>query len=420
MQIECVNRKVEIGLLNFACLTLFTGFIVVSYSLNEMKLSLVISIAVGVCAVFFAIHGLLKRMRHTGDPLFLPISAILVAIGLVFVFRLRPTLLMYQAVWFLAGSIGFLGITHLLRKPEVLRKYKYLIGIGGILLIFSTILFGVDIGGNKSWIILGPIRFEPAEFAKILLVIFLAGYLEEKRRLLSVSRWGTGRLILPHPLHLGPILAMWGIALALLVLEKDLGAALLYYGTFLVMLYIASGRFSYVVLGFILMIIGGLISYYLFDHVRVRFDMWLNPWTDPNGRGYQIVQSLFALGTGGILGAGLSTGHPEYIPAVHTDFVFAAIGEEVGLAGTLAILTLYLLLVYRGFRAALSAQNEFCALLAAGLSSLLALQTFVIIGGVIKFVPLTGVTMPFISYGGSSMLSSFLVLGLLHNVSENR
>lgn len=420
MQTKVLNRTSEIKLLSFACLLLITGFTVVAYSFNALQPTLVAAVAAGCCAVLLLLHGLLKGARHTGDPLLLPIVGILAVIGLVYVFRLRPDLLIYQAAWFSVGGMGFLAITYLLRKPELLRTYKYLIGLCGVLLIMSTVIFGVDIGGNKSWIILGPIRFEPAEFAKILLVIFLAGYLDEKRRLLADSRWGTGKLTLPHPLHLGPMLVMWGMALALLVFEKDLGAALLYYGTFLAMLYMASGRFSYVGLGLILMLAGGLISYYLFDHVQVRFDIWLNPWTDPNGRGYQIVQSLFALGSGGIFGTGLAAGHPAYIPAVHTDFVFAAIGEELGLAGTLAVLSLYVLLVYRGFRTALSAQNEFCALLAAGLSSLLAWQTLVIVGGVIKLVPLTGVTLPFISYGGSSMLASFIILGLLHNISENR
>jgi cell division protein FtsW len=176
----------------------------------------------------------------------------------------------------------------------------------------------------------------------------------------------------------------------------------------------------YVGAGTVLLMLGGFLSYHLFNHVRIRFDIWLNPWHDPDGRGYQIIQSLFALGSGGVFGTGLSQGRPNFIPAVHTDFVFAAIGEELGLAGTIAVLLLFMLLIYRGFRAALSAPHDFCALVAAGLSSLLALQTFVIIGGVTKFVPLTGVTLPFISYGGSSMLSNFLILGLLHNISEKR
>lgn len=420
MEIKSLHRKCEMKLLGLVCLTLFTGFTVVAYYSNIIQPILIGAMAIGCCAVFMVLHGLLRHMKHSGDQIFLPLAGILAVIGLVFIFRLRPTLLIYQAAWLATGGIGFLGITHLLRKPEILRTYKYLIGVCGVLLILSTILFGEDIGGNRSWIVWGPIRFEPSEFAKILLVVFLAGYLEEKRRLLSDSRWGTGKLALPHPLHLGPMLVMWGIALVLLVFEKDLGAALLYYGTFLAMLYIASSRFSYVCLGFILMLLGAWLSYHFFAHVQVRFDVWLNPWTDPDGRGYQIVQSLFALGTGGIFGTGLSTGHPEYIPAVHTDFVFAAIGEELGLAGTLAVLLLYVLLIYRGFRAAIRSQNEFSALLAAGLSSLLAWQVFVIVGGVTKFVPLTGVTLPFISYGGSSMLASFLVLGLLHNISENR
>lgn len=421
MQMNDASRYSELELLALAAMILLVGFSVTSYFAPDMQAALTIAayVAAGCCALFLLTHGVLRYLRHRGDPFFLPVAGMLTVIGLIYVFRLRPALLPMQMAWFAAGSAGFIAVTFLLRKPERLQTYKYLIGLFGVLLILSTILFGVEIGGNRSWINLGFMHVEPAEFAKILLVIFLAGYMEEKRRLLAAGRWGTGQLLMPHAVHLGPMLVMWGITLSLLVLEKDLGAALLYYGTFLSMLYMASNRLSYVFIGLVLMLIGGVVSYQLFGHVQVRFDIWLNPWTDPDGRGYQIVQSLFALGTGGILGTGLATGRPEFIPAVHTDFVFAAIGEELGLAGTLAVLLLYVLLVYRGFRAALRAENEFCALLAAGLSSLLAVQIFVIIGGVTKLVPLTGVTMPFVSYGGSSMLASFLILALLHNISEN-
>lgn len=414
-----VNRKIERELLGLVAITLIIGWTIVASSTELAKPVPLAGVLFGCCIIFIILHGLLRYLKHGGDPLLFPIAGMLTVIGLVFVYRLQPTLLPFQLTWFAAGATGFAVITCWLRKPEQLRLYKYIIGIGGLLLMLLTITFGVNIGGNKSWLVLGPLSFEPAEFAKILLVIFLAGYLEEKGKLLADSRWGTEKLALPHPLHLGPMLVMWGIALILLVIEKDLGAALLYYSTFLTMLYMASGRFFYVGLGSVLMILGGWLSYHLFSHVKVRFDIWLNPWADPEGIGYQIVQSLFALGTGGILGTGLSTGSPELVPAVHTDFVFAAIGEELGLAGTLMILLIYVLLVYRGFRAAMLAKNEFCALLAAGLSSLLAWQTFVIIGGVTKLVPLTGVTLPFISYGGSSMLASFIILGLLHNISEN-
>jgi peptidoglycan glycosyltransferase len=414
-----LNRNREMELLLVTTVIAAVGFIVVAYMHSAKSLD-VIKFILGYGGVFLALHWMLKSKCHTGDPLLLPIVGCLVAIGLVFLFRLQPNLLPYQLLWCGAGGLGFFGVTHLFRSPELLQKYKYISGVLSILMIFSTVLFGVDIGGNKSWLVLGPISFEPVEFSKILLVVFLAGYLVENRMMLATSTWRIGKFSLPHPRYLGPLIALWGIGLLLLVLEKDLGAALLYYGTFLSMLYIASGRKAYVAIGLVLIVAGGIISYQLFGHVRIRFDMWLNPWSDPTGRGYQIVQALFALGTGGIFGTGLSLGRPDYIPAVHTDFVFAAIGEELGLAGTLAVLLLFVLFIHRGFRIALVTQDQFCRLLAAGFSSLLALQTVVIIGGVTKFLPLTGITLPFISYGGSSMLSNFLILGLLHNISEKR
>jgi cell division protein FtsW (lipid II flippase) len=420
MNITYDGRKWEMRLISIAFAVVIIGFSIVGYFNQTIKVADMAIFALIYGMVPVMLHWLLSKGRHTGDPLLLPIASILVGIGLVFLLRLKPNLLPYQLAWCVIGGIGFWLIKNWLRDIDLLQRYKYSSGVLGLLLLLSTILFGVEIGGNKSWIVIGPIRFEPAEFAKILLVIFLAGYLGERRTLLVTNSFRVGNFSIPHPLYLAPIIIMWGVALVLLVFEKDLGAALLFYGTFLSMLYIASGRIYYIAIGLLLFVIGGAISYGLFPHVRVRFDIWLNPWADPDGRGFQIIQALFAFGTGGIFGTGLALGRPEYIPAVHTDFVFAAIGEELGFMGTIAVLLLYVLLTYRGFRAALAAHNEFHGLLAAGFSSLLALQTFVIIGGVTKFVPLTGVTLPFVSYGGSSMLTSFLILGLLHNISEKR
>lgn len=413
------SRKCELGLLLLTAVIAAVGFAVVAYlnMYNPYQTGMFMLIFSGG---FLVLHFLLRAKSHNGNQLFLPIVSCLLAIGLVFIFRLRPNLLAYQITWCVLGLSAFYGVSIFFRSPERLQKYKYVSGVLSILLILSTVVFGVEIGGNKSWIIIGPVRFEPAEFAKILLVVFLAGYLSENRIQLSTNTWRMGKYTLPNPLYLGPLVVLWGIGLILLVLEKDLGAALLYGGTFLTMLYMASGRRSYVIIGSAMIIASGFISYQVFDHVRIRFDMWLNPWSDPDGRGYQIVQALFALGTGGLFGTGLALGKPEYIPEVHTDFIFAAIGEELGLAGTMAILLLFVLLIHQGFRAALVAKSPFNALLAAGFSSLLALQIVVIIGGVTKFLPLTGVTLPFMSYGGSSMLSNFLILGLLHNISEKR
>jgi len=254
----------------------------------------------------------------------------------------------------------------------------------------------------------------------LFIVLFLAAYLSERQEVLAFATRRFGPLVLPHPRFIAPLLAVWGLAMLMFVAQRDLGSALLYFGITVIMTYMASGRLSYVVIGAFLFFVGSVACYKLYPHVAVRVDIWLDPWVDPSGKAYQIVQSLFALGTGGILGSGLTYGYPTMIPEVHTDFIFAAIGEEMGFMGSAAVLFLYMILVYRAFRVALKAVEPFRVLVAAGLAVFLALQVFLIVGGVTKFFPLTGITLPWISYGGSSMVSNFIVLGMLYAISETR
>lgn len=379
-----------------------------------------ITVIIGVIAASFLVHLILRKGQHNGDPFILPVAASLAGLGLVIVLRLKPQLFMLQAAWMAIGLMCFVFTSFFARKTERLVEYKYICGVVGAALLISTIIFGVDIGGNKNWIILGPIRFQPSEFAKILIVVFLASYFSERREVLTYATKRIGPIEVPHARFIGPLAAVWGLTMLMLVFQRDLGSALLYFGTFIIMAYLASGRASYFLYGMTIFLIGAFILYKLFPHVQVRIDIWLHPWADPNGRAYQIVQSLFAMGTGGILGTGLTYGHPDIIPEVHTDFIFAAIGEEMGLAGTGAVMLLYMLLIYRGFRAAILANSTFSALMAGGLSVFMALQIYLIIGGVTKFLPLTGITLPFISYGGSSIVSNFIVLGILLAISEAR
>ncbi|HEY0582549.1 MAG TPA: FtsW/RodA/SpoVE family cell cycle protein, partial [Chloroflexota bacterium] len=252
----------------------------------------------------------------------------------------------------------------------------------------------------------------------LLLVIFLAAYLEDYRELLSVAGRRVGKLHLPPLPYLAPILVMVGAALLLFWLQKDLGPALLFSTVLLTMLYIASGRASYVVLGLGLLILGGALASMLFDHVHTRVVIWLDPWSHRENLGYQLVQALYALGSGGVLGSGLDMGAPRYIPAVHTDFVIAAVGEELGLAGTLAVVSMFVLLVGRGFLIALQARSGFSALLAAGLTSVLGLQALIILAGTLELIPLTGITLPFVSYGGSSVVVNFVIVGLLLRIAH--
>src|SRR5207248_1056832 len=292
--------------------------------------------------------------------------------------------------------------------------------------VAATLRFGSDAGsgtGVNLWFDFGFFQFQPSELLKVLLVIFLAGYLDDKRDLLA-SPYKLGPISLPPLPYLAPLLLLWVLALVLFVAQKDLGSALLFFGIFLAMLYVASGRPFYVVGGLLLFFAAAytLNAFFhsQFAHIQERVDIWLNPWPVGNQEGYQIVQSLFALASGGVLGSGIGFGSPGYIPAVHTDMVIAAIGEELGLAGTLAVIALFMLLVYRGYHIALLARTGYEQLLAVGLTTILGLQTLIIIGGAIKMIPLTGITLPFISYGGSSLITNFVVVGLLLRISSPR
>jgi len=350
-----------------------------------------------------------------GDPLLFPLVAVLTALGLVMVRRLAPDLLWAQTTWALMGLGIMLAVVFYLRQPARLRRYKYTWVLLGLVLMVLTLVVGVAPSGSgpRLWLTLGDFYFQPSELLKVLLAVFFAGYLAEKSELLTQAGIRLGPLRLPSPAYVGPLVVMWGLSMALLVWQRDLGAALLFLAVFLTMLYVATGRLAYVLGGLFLFLAGAGAAYLLFDHVRVRADIWLNPWARSQSEGYQIVQGLIALAAGGLFGTGLGRGYPGYIPFVHTDYVFAALGEELGLAGLIALLALYALLVGRGLRIALHAAQPFEVLLATGLTSILGLQTLTIVAGVLRLIPLTGITLPFISYGGSSLVISYLTVGLL-------
>lgn len=407
-------------------LLIIAGLIGVIGILAVSTASLSLNIVVFVAAVgLILLPSLVRRYLNTGsgnspDPLLLPLAVTLAGFGLAMILRLKPNLFPMQATWLAIGLICFIISVRFFRDIEKFAQYKYLCGIMGISLLMSAIIFGVDIAGNKNWVIIGPVRFQPSEFAKIFIVLFLAAYLAERHELLTLATKKYGPLELPHPRFIAPLIAIWGLAMVMFVLQRDLGSALLYFGVTILMAYMASGRLSYVILGLTLFMFGSIVCYKLYPHVGVRVDIWLNPWSDPSGKAFQIVQSLFALGSGSIMGSGLTYGFPNLIPEVHTDFIFAAIGEEMGLVGSAAVLLIYMILIYRAFRVALLCQRPFSTLVASGLAAATGLQVFLIIGGVTKFFPLTGITLPFISYGGSSMVANFILLGILFAISETR
>ena len=353
------------------------------------------------------------------DQLLLPLAATLASLGQLMTSRLEPSLGPRQGMWVLAG-LGALAVITLLPSAARLRRYRYTWATLGVLLLVVTLVFGSDPNGSgaRLWLALGPVNFQPMELVKLLLVVFLAAYLEEHRELLALAGRRFGRLWLPPVPYLAPMLLMVGIVLAILFWQRDLGPALLLFSVMLAMLYAASGRLSYVGLGLGLLILAGLLAGRLFEHVRVRVENWIDPWSQAAGSGYQLVQALYALASGGVIGTGLDAGSPRYIPAVHTDFVIAAIGEEIGLVGSLAVVNLFILLTLLGFRVALRARSGFNALLATGATSVLAIQALIILAGTLKLIPMTGITLPFVSYGGSSVLANFLLIGVLLTVSH--
>ncbi|MCR4403273.1 MAG: FtsW/RodA/SpoVE family cell cycle protein [Firmicutes bacterium] len=367
--------------------------------------------------VFLACHVLLGRGRRAGDPVIFSLVAFLSGLGLAEVLRLDPGLAVRQVGHLAVGA----GLTWMLVRYtpgiRVLERYRFIAAATACLLLASTIAFGVEVGGAKSWLDLGFVAVQPSEAAKILMVSFYAGYLKDTKALLRRSSRRLLGLPLPDLSYSGPLAMMWALALVLLVFQRDLGAALLFFGVFLLMMYAASGRVSYVLGGAALLAVGGFACSWMFPHVRARFVVWLNPWRFVDSSGYQNVQSMFAVAAGGLIGVGPGRGMAHVIPASATDFVFAAICEEMGLVGGLAVIASYALLVHRGLLWASRSSDDFRALLAAGLTCLIGLQSLTIIGGVLGLVPLTGVTLPFVSYGGSSMITSFVALGLLLRIA---
>ena len=357
------------------------------------------------------------------DPALFPTAAVLVGLGFAMIFRLSGGLAAEQATWIVVGLIAYALTLIVVRDARMLDAYTYTIGLLGLLLLLLPVAPGIGqtINGARLWVQIGPIGFQPAEIGKVLIVIFLASYLNQKRELLQVATSRFGPFRLPPVKHLAPVLLAWGASLAILFLQKDLGASLLYFGIFVVMLWVATGRAAYLVIGLILFVVGAYAGWLLFDHVQRRVDIWLHA-LDPAkvfAQGYgQLAQAEFGMASGGIVGTGLGQGSPGLIPFAATDFIFAAIGEELGLLGTTAVLLLVLVLVGKGLRVGLRAPDGFSTLLAVGLSTLVALQAFVIVGGVTRLIPLTGVTLPFVSYGGSSLISNFVLLALLVRVSS--
>jgi len=369
------------------------------------------------------------------DEVLLPVVGLLGGISLLLMQRLPQDLVTInvagstlglgavQLIWLVLAIIVATTLGIVVRSDSWLRQYKYTWAAAGIGLLLLTFVFGTDVAGQRLSLRIGPFAGQPSELLKVILVVFLAGYLSENRPMLIEQDTRIGPIRLPPLPYLAPMVAMWAIALLIVVIQRDLGAALLFFAVFLALVYAATGRISLVVIGAILFFAGSALMANIFPHVRDRIDIWLDPFADPLGSGYQIVQSLLAFARGGLIGVGLGQGLPTVggrppIPEVHTDFPLAALGEELGLVGVIAILGLFFVVIERGLRIGAAAADDFRAILATGLALVIGVQAFIIAAGNLKVLPLTGVTLPFISYGGSSLLVNALVVGLLLALSD--
>jgi cell division protein FtsW (lipid II flippase) len=412
-------------LLNLLLVGLLTaaGFASVYIARQDVVSTGSLSYAAFFVALFVVAHVLLRMRLPHADPYLLPLGGLLCAIGLTEIYRIDPDLAFRQGLWVVVGVAVFAVLVLFMRDYRALDNVKYVLGLSAIGLLVLPALPGIGrtINGATLWVDIGPLVFQPGELAKVMIVIFLAGYLRDNREMLSFGV-GSGRL--PSPKHLGPLLLIWGGAMLVLFQTRDLGGALLYFAIFLVMLYTATARWSFVAVGLGLFLLGAFALYQVIPHVQDRVEGWLDPWSDPQGETYQLVQSIYAISSGGVFGSGLGRGillSPEgesYIPFLETDFIFSAVAQELGLAGAAAVVLLYLLFAFRGFRISMLADDGFSKLLAAGLTAAVAIQAFIIIGGVTGLIPLTGITLPFVSYGGSSIVANFVVLALLLMVSD--
>ncbi len=375
--------------------------------------------------VLLAIYLFVRVWLPHSDVLLLPIITLLTGLGLVMIFRLTynvegvENLATTQALWILVGSVTMLFLVVSFRNYYWIFEYKYLFAVAALALILLTFTpLGYEVNGARLWVSLGPVSFQPSEFARLALVIFFAGYLAEKRDLMAATSRSFLGVQIPSLKYFGPVAAVWAISLGLLVFEKDLGSSLLFFAVPLLMLYVATGRLAYVILGSLLFSVGAFVAYLLFGHVQLRVRTWLDPWQDPNGDGFQIIQSLFNISDGGIFGTGLGEGFSQTIPEVQTDFIFATIANELGLMGGTVVLLAFLIFVYRGIKISMLAADDASKLLAFGLTSMFAIQTMVIVGGATKAIPLTGITLPFVSYGGSSVVGNFILTAFLLIISE--
>lgn len=409
------RRNLELVLLCVAAPIVILLFAMLALNQGERLGLATLGVPIGIFGAFIIAHVSIRFLAPDSDPAILPIVFALSGIGIAFVTRLAPELAANQVIWLFVGVAAMVLVLMFSRHLEKLANYKYTLMVIGFALLLSPMLpvIGTEIYGSRIWLSIGPLSFQPGELAKVVIVLFLAAYLSANREMLSIFTWRIGPLRLPDIRTLAPMLVMWAIALLIVIFERDLGSALVFFFVFLAMLYVSTGKKFYLVVGVVLMALGCVGAYLGFSHVQVRVANWLDPFADPQGDGYQMLQGLFSMADGDLFGVGIGRGLAGNIPVVESDFIFAAIAEECGLLGAAGVLLLYLSFAIRGYVTAARAKSDFSSMTAVGLTTTIVLQAFIIVGGVTRLIPLTGLTLPFVSQGGSSLLASFIAVGFL-------
>ncbi|MGN0302567.1 MAG: FtsW/RodA/SpoVE family cell cycle protein, partial [Anaerotardibacter sp.] len=409
------RRNIELALLCLAAPVVIILFAMLAlHQGNQVTLDTLI-VPIGIFLAFAVAHVAVRFLAPQADPGLLPVSFALSGIGIAFVTRLAPDLATKQVMWLFLGIVCMILVLIFIKNLDKISNYKYTLMTVGCLLLLSPMLpfVGQEIYGSRIWLSIAGFSFQPGEIAKILIVLFLAGYLAQNRELLSIFTQKVGPFKLPQISTLLPMLIMWAISFLIIVFEKDLGSALVVFAVFIVMLYVSTGKKFYVLFGLAMIAFAGVAAYGLFDHVQVRVSTWLDPFADASNKGYQLCQSLFSIADGGLFGVGIGNGLASQIPIVESDFIFSAIAEETGLLGAAGVLLLFLTFAIRGLVTAARAKSDVSSFIAVGLTASIVLQAFIIVGGVTRFIPLTGLTLPFVSQGGSSLLASFIAVGFL-------
>ncbi|HKA97180.1 MAG TPA: FtsW/RodA/SpoVE family cell cycle protein [Streptosporangiaceae bacterium] len=433
------RRRTELAMLVFAVGVVLFAYASVGLSMTGRIPAGIVGYGLAFAVLMLLAHLAIRWLAPWADPLMLPLAALLNGLGIVMIYRLQQSgrdgnagrliatmstsTTLLQLVWSTVGVAAFVAVLALVREPRTLQRYTYTFGAVGLLLLAIPALLPAslsEVNGAKVWISIGSFSVQPGEFAKLALAVFFAGYLVAKRDVLSLAGRRVLGIDLPRARDLGPVLIAWVASLLILIFETDIGQSALFFGMFLVMLYIATQRTSWLLIGGALFLSGAFVASKLFAHVGERVTIWLHPFDPQNvyHSSYQLVQGLYGMGFGGVLGTGLGNGQPYWTPLVQSDFIFTAFGEELGLTGLMAILLIYGLIVERGLRAAVAVRDPFSKLLAGGLAFVLALQVFVIVGGVTQLIPLTGITTPFLSQGGSSLVASWMLIAVLMRVSD--